>query len=50
VFADGHVEFVDEEIDFNQSGATSKLPADMAQMGLYQRLLRRNDGQMTVRR
>jgi prepilin-type N-terminal cleavage/methylation domain-containing protein/prepilin-type processing-associated H-X9-DG protein len=50
VFADGHVEFVDEEIEFNQTGATSKVAAEMQRMGLYQRLLRRNDGQMTIRK
>jgi prepilin-type N-terminal cleavage/methylation domain-containing protein/prepilin-type processing-associated H-X9-DG protein len=49
VFADGHVEFIDEQIEFNQAGATSKVPAEMALMGLYQRLVRRNDGQISVR-
>ena len=49
VFADGHVEFLGEDIDFNQSGATSKVLAEKQQMGLYQRLLRRNDGQLNVR-
>lgn len=48
-FADGHVEFIDEDIDFNQSGATSKIAAEKSQMGLYQRMLRRNDGQINVR-
>jgi prepilin-type N-terminal cleavage/methylation domain-containing protein/prepilin-type processing-associated H-X9-DG protein len=50
VFADGHVEFVDEEIEFDQTGATSKVAAEMKRMGLYQRLLRRNDGQMSIRK
>jgi prepilin-type N-terminal cleavage/methylation domain-containing protein/prepilin-type processing-associated H-X9-DG protein len=50
VFADGHVEFLDEEIEFNQTGATSKVASEMERMGLYQRLLRRNDGQMTIRK
>jgi prepilin-type N-terminal cleavage/methylation domain-containing protein/prepilin-type processing-associated H-X9-DG protein len=49
LFADGHVEFVDEDIQFNQTGATSRNMAEMEQMGLYQRLLRRNDRQVTVR-
>jgi prepilin-type processing-associated H-X9-DG protein len=49
VYADGHVDFLDEDIEFNQAGATSKLPAERGQMGLYQRLLRRNDGQISVR-
>jgi prepilin-type N-terminal cleavage/methylation domain-containing protein/prepilin-type processing-associated H-X9-DG protein len=49
LFADGHVEFLDEDIDFNQAGATSKIQAEKQQMGLYQRLLRRNDGQVNVR-
>jgi prepilin-type N-terminal cleavage/methylation domain-containing protein/prepilin-type processing-associated H-X9-DG protein len=49
LFADGHVDFLAEDIDFNQSGATSKLLAEKQQMGLYQRLLRRNDGQLNVR-
>lgn len=49
VFADGHVEFIAEDIEFNQLGAASKLKADKMQMGLYQRLLRRNDGQVLIR-
>lgn len=49
VFADGHVDFLDEGIEFNQAGATSKVAAEKKQMGLYQRLLRRNDGQISVR-
>jgi len=49
VFADGHVEFIAEDIEFNQEGATSKVKNEKMQMGLYQRLLRRNDGQVLVR-
>jgi prepilin-type processing-associated H-X9-DG protein len=49
VFADGHVEFIDEGIEFNQSGATAIAMADMEQMGLYQRLIRRNDRQIIKR-
>ncbi len=49
VFADGHVEFIDEDIDFNQSGATSRNMDEMGQMGLYQRLLRRNDRQIALK-
>ena len=49
LFADGHVDFLDEDIEFNQAGATSKIQAEKQQMGLYQRLLRRNDGQINVR-
>jgi prepilin-type N-terminal cleavage/methylation domain-containing protein len=50
VYADGHVDFVDEEIDYNQTGATSTVPAELEQMGLYQRLIRRNDGQLITNR
>lgn len=50
VFADGHVEFLDEEIEFNQTGADSNDAVAMEQMGLYQRLMRRNDGQLVVRK
>jgi prepilin-type processing-associated H-X9-DG protein len=50
VFADGHVEFLDEEINFDQTGATSKVIGEMQRMGLYQRLLRRNVGQMSIRK
>ena len=46
VFADGHVEFLDEEIGFNQIGATATDDATKVSMGVYQRLLRRNDGQL----
>ncbi|MGD9635132.1 MAG: DUF1559 domain-containing protein [Pirellulales bacterium] len=49
VFADGHVEFIAEDIEFNQEGATSKVKAEKMKMGLYQRLLRRNDGQVLIR-
>ena len=49
-FADGHVEFLDEEIEFNQIGATSTIPEEKERMGLYQRLLRRNDGQIMERK
>jgi prepilin-type N-terminal cleavage/methylation domain-containing protein len=49
VFADGHVDFLNEAIDFDQTGAASKINAEKEQMGLYQRLLRRNDGQTSVR-
>jgi prepilin-type N-terminal cleavage/methylation domain-containing protein/prepilin-type processing-associated H-X9-DG protein len=49
VFADGHVEFLTEDIEFEQSGATSKVKAEKMKMGLYQRLLRRNDGQVLIR-
>lgn len=49
VFADGHVEFIDEAIEFDQTGATSRVKADKMKMGLYQRLLRRNDGQVLIR-
>jgi prepilin-type N-terminal cleavage/methylation domain-containing protein/prepilin-type processing-associated H-X9-DG protein len=50
VFADGHVEFLDEGIEFDQTGATAVAMAEMEQMGLYQRLLRRNDRQVLKRR
>jgi prepilin-type N-terminal cleavage/methylation domain-containing protein/prepilin-type processing-associated H-X9-DG protein len=49
LFADGHVEFLSEDIDFDQAGATSRNLAEMEQMGLYQRLLRRNDRQVIER-
>lgn len=49
VFGDGHVEFIDEEIDFNQTGAISMTQAEKEQMGVFQRLVRRNDGQVIVR-
>lgn len=48
-FADGHVDFLDEDIEFNQAGANSKIKSEKQQMGLYQRLLRRNDGLISVR-
>lgn len=50
VFADGHVDFLDEEIDYNQNGATSTNPTEMEQMGTYQRLIRRNDGRLLTNR
>lgn len=49
VFADGHVDFLADDIEFNQAGATSKIKSEKEQMGLYQRLLRRNDGMLSVR-
>jgi prepilin-type processing-associated H-X9-DG protein len=49
LFADGHVEFIDESIEFNQFGATSLVLAEMEQMGVYQRLIRRNDRQVIKR-
>ena len=49
VFADGHVEFIAEDIEFKQQGATSKVKNEKMQMGVYQRLLRRNDGQVLIR-
>jgi prepilin-type N-terminal cleavage/methylation domain-containing protein/prepilin-type processing-associated H-X9-DG protein len=49
VYADGHVDFLDDDIEFNQAGATSKIQIEKAQMGIYQRLFRRNDGQISVR-
>lgn len=48
VFADGHVDFLAEDIEFEQEGATSKVKAEKSKMGLYQRLLRRNDGQVVI--
>jgi prepilin-type N-terminal cleavage/methylation domain-containing protein/prepilin-type processing-associated H-X9-DG protein len=48
VFADGHVDFLTEEIEFNQEGATSKVKAEKMKMGLYQRMLRRNDGMVMI--
>jgi prepilin-type processing-associated H-X9-DG protein len=50
VFADGHVEFIAEEIEFRQEGATSLKAAEKERMGLYQRLIRRNDGQIIFRK
>jgi prepilin-type N-terminal cleavage/methylation domain-containing protein/prepilin-type processing-associated H-X9-DG protein len=50
VFADGHVEFIEEEIEFNQQGATATTMAEKERMGLYQRLIRRNDGQIIIRK
>lgn len=48
LFADGHVDFLAEDIEFEQEGATSKIKAEKMKMGLYQRLLRRNDGQVVI--
>jgi prepilin-type N-terminal cleavage/methylation domain-containing protein len=48
-FGDGHVDFLQEDIEFNQSGATSNLMNEKKQMGLFQRLLRRNDGLVNVK-
>jgi prepilin-type processing-associated H-X9-DG protein len=50
VFADGHVEFIGEQIEFNQDGATATAAAEKQRMGLYQRLIRRNDGQIIIRK
>ncbi|WP_437206290.1 DUF1559 family PulG-like putative transporter [Planctomicrobium sp. SH664] len=44
VFADGHVAFLSENMHFRSTGGSSDVPEDMAKMGTYQRLLRRNDG------
>jgi hypothetical protein len=49
VLTDGHVEFLDESIEFEQTGAASKLKNEREQMALYQRLLRRNDEQLLIR-
>jgi prepilin-type N-terminal cleavage/methylation domain-containing protein/prepilin-type processing-associated H-X9-DG protein len=49
VFCDGHVEFLSNDIDFNQDGATSKVASEKDKMGVYQRLIRRNDGEVIVR-
>jgi prepilin-type processing-associated H-X9-DG protein len=49
VFCDGHVEFISNDIDFNQDGATSKVAAEKDKMGVYQRLIRRNDGEVINR-
>jgi prepilin-type N-terminal cleavage/methylation domain-containing protein/prepilin-type processing-associated H-X9-DG protein len=44
VFSDGHVGWISDSIDFNNAGAASNDPAQLQQMGTYQRLGRRNDG------
>jgi prepilin-type processing-associated H-X9-DG protein/prepilin-type N-terminal cleavage/methylation domain-containing protein len=49
VFVDGHVEFLDEEIEFNQGDAAASDGATTAPLGVYQRLMRRNDGQVIGR-
>jgi prepilin-type N-terminal cleavage/methylation domain-containing protein/prepilin-type processing-associated H-X9-DG protein len=50
VFCDGHVEFIADDIDFNQDGATSKVASEKDKMGVYQRLIRRNDGEVINRK
>jgi prepilin-type processing-associated H-X9-DG protein len=45
LFADGHVAFVSEDIHYHQAGAAGNNPALLPDIGLYQRLGRRNDGQ-----
>jgi prepilin-type N-terminal cleavage/methylation domain-containing protein/prepilin-type processing-associated H-X9-DG protein len=50
VYCDGHVELITDDIDFNQDGATSKDPAEKDKMGVYQRLIRRNDGEVIIRK
>jgi prepilin-type N-terminal cleavage/methylation domain-containing protein len=45
LLADGRVQFIGENINFNNTGAAAEDPALKAQMGIYQRLGRRNDGQ-----
>jgi prepilin-type N-terminal cleavage/methylation domain-containing protein/prepilin-type processing-associated H-X9-DG protein len=49
VFCDGHVEYISNDIDFNQDGATSKVAAEKDKMGVFQRLIRRNDGEVIIR-
>jgi prepilin-type N-terminal cleavage/methylation domain-containing protein/prepilin-type processing-associated H-X9-DG protein len=46
VFVDGHVEFLAEDIQFNDQGATAIDRTATSDMGIYQRLIRRNDGQV----
>jgi prepilin-type N-terminal cleavage/methylation domain-containing protein/prepilin-type processing-associated H-X9-DG protein len=50
VYCDGHVEYLSDDIDFNQDGATSKDSAEKDKMGVYQRLIRRNDGEVIIRK
>ncbi|HEY4235372.1 MAG TPA: DUF1559 domain-containing protein [Lacipirellulaceae bacterium] len=50
VFCDGHVEFIANDVDFNQDGSTSKVATEKDKMGVYQRLIRRNDGEVIVRK
>lgn len=46
VFADGHVSFIPDNINFDNTGAGAGVRnANLANMGTYQRLARRNDGQ-----
>ena len=46
VFADGHVSFVSENIQYDQTGSDLALrDPGLAAMGIYQRLARRDDGQ-----
>lgn len=44
VFADGHVAFIPNDIDYNDTNATAT-DGSQSSMGLYQRLGRRNDDQ-----
>ena len=50
VFCDGHVEFISDDIDFNQEGATAKVAVEKDKMGVFQRLIRRNDGAVINRK
>ena len=43
LYVDGHVRFISEDIDYNETGAHSYNPTQMAKMGHYQRLGRRDD-------
>ncbi len=46
LFADGRVEFLSENINYDQAGATlPERDPGLPAMGVYQRLARRNDGQ-----
>jgi prepilin-type N-terminal cleavage/methylation domain-containing protein/prepilin-type processing-associated H-X9-DG protein len=46
LFADGHVKLLSDYIDYNQSSdATAASGPSLQELGLYQRLARRNDGQ-----
>ncbi len=47
LFADGRVEFLSENINYDQTGATlPERDPGLTAMGIYQRLARRNDGQV----
>lgn len=47
LFADGRVEFISENINYDQTGATlSERDPGLPAMGVYQRFARRNDGQV----